>query len=140
MTLYRGQCLCGAVKYEADRFGSKIGHCHCTMCRKFHGAGMVTFGEARSSDFRWLAGETELKSYTADNGTTRQFCQNCGSSMTFATPRSEDDIIEVSLGTLDSDLDLKPDAHIFVGSKANWTTIRDDLPQYEAGRDSPRLN
>ena len=136
---YKGQCLCGTIKYEVDTFGPKMGHCHCSMCRKFHGAPFVTLGEVDQSDFRWVQGEGDLKSYVAQNGTTRRFCQHCGSSMTFSTPNGPDHIVEVSLGTLDTDLEMKPDAHIYVGSKTNWTDICDDLPQYEAGRLSTRL-
>ncbi|MFZ0487315.1 MAG: GFA family protein [Arenicellales bacterium] len=136
---YRGQCLCGAVKYEVDAFNPRIGHCHCSMCRKFHGAAFSTYGEANASDFRWVQGEAELKSYTADNGTTRRFCRHCGSSMTFAPSHKPDDIVEVALGTLDSNLDMSPDAHIYVGSKACWSEILDDLPQYVEGRKGSRL-
>ena len=134
---YQGQCLCGAIKYEVDAFNSKMGHCHCSMCRKFHGAGSVTLGEAAWDDFRWTQGQAELKRYVSESGATRQFCQHCGSSMTFAYAGSES--VELALGTLDTELDMQPNAHLYVGSKADWTIIGDDLPQYEEGRDSPRL-
>jgi hypothetical protein len=136
---YNGQCLCGAVKYQVDAFNPRMAHCHCSMCRKFHGSAFATYGEANKSDFRWLQGEDELESYTAENGTTRRFCRRCGSSMTFASPNYSDDIIEIALGTLDSNLDMSPDAHIFVGSKASWSEIHDELPQYQEGRKSRRL-
>lgn len=131
---YQGQCLCGAIQYEVDAFIPQMGHCHCSMCRKFHGAAFATLGSAKRSDFRWTQGEKELKNYIAKNGTIRQFCQHCGSSMTFFSPKAPEELIEISLGTLDSDLDLKPDVHIYVESKANWTIISDGLPQYKAGR------
>ena len=137
--IYTGQCLCGAVKYEVDAFGGKMGHCHCSMCRKFHGAAFVTLGEIKKSDFRWIQGEHELQAYTAENGTTRRFCRHCGSSMTFSTPRSSSDIVEIAMGTLDTDLEQRPDAHIYVGSGANWVEVTDGLPQYRAGRDSERI-
>lgn len=138
-TPYRGQCLCGAVRYEVDAFSTRMGHCHCSMCRKFHGAAFATYGEAKASDFRWLQGEAELASYRAGNGTTRRFCRHCGSSMTFASASGPDDVVEIALGTLDSNLDLSPDAHIYVGSKASWSEILDDLPQYVEGRRSSRI-
>lgn len=131
--LYSGQCLCGSIKYEVDQIEPGMAHCHCSMCRKFHGAAFATFGEAFKNNFRWIQGEQLLKSYAADNGTVRQFCSNCGSSMTFASPHFPD-LVEFSLGTLDSDIAIKPDAHIFVGSKAGWYDICDDLPQYTKGR------
>lgn len=136
---YRGRCLCGAVQYEVDAFSSKMAHCHCSMCRKFHGSAFATFGEAKLADFRWLQGEDALTEYEADNGTRRRFCRHCGSSMTFASASGGEDVVEVALGTLDSNLDLSPDAHIYVGSKANWSEIHDALPQYTEGRRSQRL-
>ena len=39
--------------------------------------------------------------------------------------------VHVAIGTLIDDLSIRPAAHIFVGSKAPWFTITDDLPQYE---------
>lgn len=138
-TPYSGQCLCGAVKYEVDEFSPRMGHCHCSMCRKFHGAAFATYGETKAADFRWLQGEGDLQAYTADNGTTRQFCRHCGSSMTFSSKNYPDDVVEIALGTLDSNLDMSPDAHIYVDSKASWSEIHDDLPQYSGDRKSRRL-
>lgn len=135
---YQGQCLCGAVQYEADQLDDKIGHCHCTMCRKFHGAAFATFGSAAKSDFRWLKGEALLHVYVAENGTKRKFCKQCGSSMIFES--SEDSgLIEFSLATLDLDQKglapkLSPDAHIYTNSKVDWVNINDDLPKFENGR------
>jgi len=37
-----------------------------------------------------------------------------------------------ALGTLDDDPGLRPSLHIFVGSKAPWFDIADDLPQQSA--------
>jgi hypothetical protein len=35
------------------------------------------------------------------------------------------------MGTLDTPVDIRPSGHIFVGSKAEWDVIHDDLPQFE---------
>ncbi|MCK4707552.1 MAG: GFA family protein [Gammaproteobacteria bacterium] len=130
---YTGQCLCGSIKYQVDKIEPKIAHCHCSMCRKFHGAAFATFGEAVKKNFHWLEGKSLLKSYVASNRTTRQFCNNCGSSLTFLSPAFPH-LVEFSLGTLDSNITLKPDAHIFTGSKACWYDITDKLPQYKEWR------
>jgi hypothetical protein len=139
MTTYKGQCLCGSIKYAVDKIELKMGHCHCSMCRKFHGAAFATFGEARRENFHWIEGENLLRSYQAENGTVRRFCQQCGSSMTFAASAEHSDVVEFSLGTLETPLDIKPDVHIFVGSKANWSIICDGLPQYEGDRSSREI-
>lgn len=136
---YRGSCLCGQIRFEVDRFAPQTGNCHCSMCRKFHGAAYATIAEAEQRHFRWTAGEDLLKGFTAENGTTRQFCSHCGSSLTFSSPRADPNLVEISLGCFDDEVPVKPDAHIFVGSGASWAKPGDDLPRYEAGRDSKRL-
>jgi hypothetical protein len=135
---YRGSCLCGVVQFEVDEFLSEVGHCHCSMCRKFHGAAFATIAGVSRSHFRWIEGEEALTGYTAKNGTTRTFCRHCGSSLSFSSPRASVDVIEIALGALDGDVPVAPNAHIFVGSSANWTEFNDDLPLYEEGRDGPR--
>ena len=136
---YRGSCLCGEIRFEVDTFAPHTGNCHCSMCRKFHGAAYATIAEAQRDHFRWTSGEDLLKGYTASNGTTRSFCANCGSSLTFASPNADPDLVEIALGCFDDEVPVTPDAHIFVASGAKWAVPEDDLPQYENGRDSPRI-
>jgi hypothetical protein len=137
--LYRGGCLCGAVRFEIDEFLPRVAHCHCSMCRKFHGAAYATFVDVRRSKFRWIEGEDALKDYTAENGTTRTFCSHCGSSLTFSSPRGPEEVVEIAVGTVDGDVPIEPDAHIYVASAANWTVFSDDLPRFAEGRDSARV-
>lgn len=133
---FKGQCLCGSIQYEVDQIEPKMGHCHCTMCRKFHGAAFATYAEAKIEKFRWLSGEHLLKRYLASNGTTRQFCGTCGASMTFSPSNDLGQVIEFALGTLESDIEHRPDVHIFTDNAASWFELNDELPQYTQGRDS----
>lgn len=133
---FRGSCLCGAVTFEVDEFRPLAAHCHCSMCRKFHGASFATIAGVSRSKFRWTRGEDALKGYTAENGTTRTFCRHCGSSLTFSSPRASTDDVEIALGAFDDDIPVKPSAHIFVTSGANWTILNDGLLQYEKTRSS----
>lgn len=131
---YQGQCLCGGIQYQAVRVASKMGHCHCSMFQKFHGAAFATFAAAIESDFRWVQGENLLQTYTASNGTKRKFCKQCGSSMIFE-PVESNGLIEFSLATLDVAPKLKPDAHIYTGTKVDWVNIDNDgLPMFLNGR------
>ena len=136
---YRGSCLCGAVRFEVDEFLPLAAHCHCSMCRKFHGATYATIAGVHRSKFRWTQGVDALKGYTAENGTTRTFCRHCGSSLAFSIPRAPEDEVEIALGAMDGDVPVVPSAHIFVGSAANWTVLSDELPQYEEQRGSARI-
>lgn len=112
-----------------------MAHCHCSMCRKFHGAGFATYGHSKKDDFRWVEGEQLLSSYIASNGTTRSFCSRCGSSLVFKGREGEENEIIFALGTLDSDISQQPDAHIFVEFKANWVELNDELPKFKQERE-----
>ena len=61
------------------------------------------------------------------------------SSLTFASPQADPNLVEIALACFDDEVPVKPDAHIFVASAASWAKPSDDLPQYEAGRDSKLL-
>jgi len=137
---YCGSCLCGTVQFEIDEFLPQAAHCHCSMCRKFHGAAFATIACVHSSNFRWVEGADSLKRYKAKNGTTRTFCRRCGSSLAFSGPRAPAEEVEIALGAMDGDVPIALSAHIFVGSAANWTVIGDDLPQYEEMRGSAKVN
>lgn len=133
---YRGSCLCGEIVFEIDEFLPDAAHCHCRMCRKFHGADYATYASVKADKFRWLQGTDALKIYTAKNNTQRTFCEHCGSSLVFASARADGNEVEISLGTLDSDVPISPNAHIFAGYRANWSVIDDSLDCYKEGRGS----
>jgi len=130
---YRGQCLCGAIQYEADRVDQKMGHCHCTMCQKFHGAAFSSYASTSRQNFRWISGERELTVFQAENGTKRKFCRRCGSSLIFESAK-DNGLTEFALASLDTYPSLEPDAHIYTGTKVDWVEINDDLPKHLNGR------
>jgi len=100
------------------------------MCRKFHGAAFATYVSVALAHFRWSQGESLLRKYRAENGTERQFCSICGSSLSFSSSSQLGKSIEIAVATLDDELDSKPDAHIFVNFKADWYDINDTLIQH----------
>lgn len=135
MAIMTGSCLCGKIRYQVTQLVPQMAHCHCSMCRKFHGAAFATYGEAKAENFRWLSGEHLLQQYQAENGTLRQFCRDCGSSLSFSSAKADGRVIEFSLATLDCDIDARPDAHIFVENKVNWYQISDRLLQFKQARE-----
>jgi len=52
-----GSCLCGAVSYEITGSFKFMGNCHCSMCRKSHGAAFATWGIIDPDQFRWTSGK-----------------------------------------------------------------------------------
>jgi hypothetical protein len=125
----QGGCLCGSIRYAVDGPITGVNNCHCSMCRRFHGAAFSTYGKVAAGDFRWLSGQEFLKVYETSPGVGWAFCGKCGSSLGMPAPGG---LSEITLGSLDGDPGVRPAAHIFVGSKAAWLEITDSLPQHQA--------
>ena len=123
-----GSCQCGAVRYEITGSLAAIGHCHCSICRKSHGAAFATWAMVDPNQFRWTSDVESITTYPSSPGRERCFCKRCGSPLV-ATHSGT--VTEVVLGTVDGDPGMRPREHIFVGSKAPWYEITDALPQFE---------
>ena len=132
----KGSCLCGAIQFEAEYFEPLVGHCHCKMCQKFHGAAFSTFGEVKREYLHWHSGVELLSHYRASNDSVRSFCQRCGASLLFESRfNREQGTVEIALAAFDTLFGVNPDAHIYCESMAAWLTLEDDLPKYLGYRD-----
>jgi len=129
--MIKGGCQCGAVRFQADGPVDDFSHCHCSMCRRLHGAAFVSWAGIEQGGFRYLSGAEDVTVYASSEMIDRSFCRRCGSSF-LACMKTEPDRLYIALGTIDGDPDLPPGYHFFVGSKAPWFDIADGLPQYEA--------
>ena len=125
--MVRGSCLCGGIQFEADSV-PVISLCHCSMCRKSHGAAFVAHANIRTPDFRLVKGEELIQNYESSPGIQRAFCRVCGSNAPYPWFGGT---WSVPAGLFDDDPGVRPAIHIFVGSKAPWWQIADDLPQFE---------
>jgi hypothetical protein len=127
--MHKGSCLCGAVEYEIDGGLGPIVYCHCSRCRKSNGSAFAAVSPVAAAGFRVVKGEEELRTYSNSTGVHRLFCGTCGSPI--ITRRDNmPETVRVRIGTLDTPVESKVSAHIFVGSKAEWDDILDDAPQY----------
>ena len=45
--MIHGSCLCGKVRFELAGPPQFINHCHCSMCRKVHGAAFGSLSARR---------------------------------------------------------------------------------------------
>lgn len=122
-----GRCQCGHVAWQLDADITFMSHCHCSICRRIHGAAFGTFAHGSASAFHWSAGEEAIARYESSPGVFRCFCRICGSQV----PVIERDEVCIPAGGIDGDPGARPTRHIFVGSKAPWHEINDSLPRFE---------
>jgi hypothetical protein len=124
----RGKCECGAVQYRvADAFLYAM-NCHCSACRAATGSAFKPFAGIEREQLELTAGSDQLLVFGEDDGNNTR-CAVCG-SLLFSVVR-EGRYLHVALGSLVDAPGIEPSGHIFVGSKAPWFEITDDLPQFE---------
>jgi hypothetical protein len=122
-----GQCLCGTVQYVVqDEFRYAL-NCHCSNCRRATGSAFKPFAGIERGKLDVTHGEDCLLIF-GEKSAHDAHCGKCG-SLLYSVVR-EGAFVHVTLGTLADVPTIRPSAHIFVGSKAPWFTITDDLPQH----------
>jgi hypothetical protein len=123
--MLHGSCLCGGIGYVVRGPVFRMSHCHCSMCRKHHGAAFGTYLNAHAADFAFVRGEDLLGRYASSPSAVRTFCTRCGSTLQWLGHAAPDEV-GIAAGTLDDDPGLRPAMHIHVASKAPWYEIPDD--------------
>ena len=121
-----GGCLCGAVQFSIELPSKWCAHCHCSMCRKGHGAGYVTWVGLESDQFH-LGEQAGLEWFSSSDGARRGFCRRCGSSMLFQSVHWAGEM-HVALGCIEGAIDRRPQAHAFYDSHVEWVPLDEALP------------
>jgi hypothetical protein len=132
MSNLRGSCLCEEVVFEIDGNVSPMEACHCSRCRKTSGSAFSTALLCATSSFRWVRGSKKITSFRLPSGFAHDFCSVCGSP----TPGPTDEkVIGIPVGCLESDPGTRIKWHAFVASKAEWESIIGDARQFEEHAD-----
>jgi len=123
-----GACRCGAVRYEVSDAFLYAANCHCSGCRAATGSAFKSFAGIERGKLTITQGLDQLAVFGDDDlNDTR--CGACGCFL-FSVVR-EGAFVHVAMGSLVDVPTIRPTEHIFVGSKAAWFEITDDLPQSE---------
>lgn len=121
-----GSCFCGVVRFEIELPTLFCGHCHCSMCRRPHGASFVTWTGVPPARLTVTAGADQIASYQSSAEGRRRFCRVCGSQLFCQT---EPEVVDIALAALHGKIDRDPEAHYYYDSRAEWTHVNDDLPK-----------
>jgi hypothetical protein len=127
---HSGSCLCGKVCFEIDGQFQSFFLCHCKYCQKDTGSAHAANLFSSSSKIIWNSGEQRVKTFQLP-GTKhiKSFCSICGSAL--PSFQSELGAVVVPAGSLDTPLKRKPNAHLFMTSKASWEADLQAIPSFD---------
>jgi hypothetical protein len=129
--MINGRCACGAVRFEVEGEIEDFSHCHCSICRRLHGAAYASFAGVARERFRYLCGEDKIAVYASSPRNDRVFCSICGSTI-LCDPQTEPERLYLSMSAVDGAPSLPAGYHQYAGSKAAWHEIADDLPCFDS--------
>ncbi|WP_316348612.1 GFA family protein [Desulfuromonas acetoxidans] len=125
-----GSCLCGEVTFEITGPFTTFFLCHCERCRKDTGSAHASNLFSTSAKLTWLSGENKVTTFTLpETRHSKSFCTTCGSALPI---QLNEKLIQVPAGCLDSDVTMRPTAHIFLSDKANWDHDLDTVAKFDA--------
>ena len=127
--VYKGACMCGAVRFEARGEPVRTGMCHCTTCRRNTGSAFTVYAVFPAARLRMLGDETG--SYATSEHLTRHFCRVCGSPA-FVEERGE---MIVPLGAFDGAEAFTPTYELYTVSRLPWLPRVPGLESFERDRD-----
>ena len=125
-----GRCECQRITFQVDGEINDYSHCHCSQCRRLHGAAFASYAGVDLTSLKYLSGQSELSSYASSDNHRRLFCKNCGSNILVALTE-EPDALYLAMGVIDGNPKLPPAYHIFMGSKAPWYERDNRGEQYD---------
>ncbi|MDH3645982.1 MAG: GFA family protein [Gammaproteobacteria bacterium] len=125
-----GSCLCGAVKFEIGLPTKWCSHCHCSLCRRAHGAGFVTWVGVYAERFSITAGESELRRYRSSSEAIRSFCGSCGSTLLFESQKWPGEV-HVALANIDTPIDRDPEGQAHPEDRVSWIPDWEITPKHQ---------
>ncbi len=132
-TSLEGGCQCGAVRYRVTTQPHWVGHCHCRMCQKAHGAPMVSWMAVPADSVAFINGA--LKYYRSSGHTERGFCPACGTPIACVPTAKpgETPYFDLAVSTFDDPKAFAPMVHVWCDSAMPWLPIDDHLPRFGQG-------
>ena len=125
--MYKGNCLCGQVRWELLAEPYAMYNCHCRMCQKAHGAAFGTYCFVRPDEFRWTGSTDTVVHYRSSDVLVRSSCDVCGSVVPYASDNGDH---WVAPGGCHDEM-RRADYNIFVVDNSPWHTISGDMPRHD---------
>jgi hypothetical protein len=130
MTTANAQCFCGDVTLEATLPSLWAAHCHCSLCRRAHGAAFVTWVGMEAARCQIGDSSRRLHWYESTPGAERGFCSLCGAMMFFRSTRWPGEL-HIALAHFTTPVDRAPQVHAHWADHVSWANVDpgDGLPR-----------
>ena len=126
----KGSCSCGEIQFMMEGDFDKFFLCHCKYCQKDTGSAFAANLFSSSASITWEKGREKVRVFKLKNTRhIRTFCSLCGSAL--PSIQNDGELIVVPAGCLDTDVQIVPNAHLFVSRKASWEEGLMDIKSYE---------
>lgn len=126
---YMGSCLCKGIKFKVKGDFESFYLCHCRYCRKDTGSAHAANLFSSTAKLEWIRTETEIKIFQPHRSNhVKAFCTNCGSAL--PSLQIDGKLLVVPAGSLDTKLEKRPDAHIFVSNRACWDDSLEKIKKF----------
>jgi hypothetical protein len=127
-----GGCACGRVRYRVRIASDEAYLCHCRMCQRATGSISIAFKNIRKADVEW---ESKPDWYESSLIARRPYCRECGTSLGFAFPDSEN--MDLTVASFDDPTRFKPVHHFGVESLHRAWINTEGLPEYKVSDYQP---
>ena len=125
-----GSCLCGEVNFEIDGDFESFYLCHCKYCKKDTGSAHASNLFSSVAKLTWKSGQDKVTTYRLSSTKhIKSFCSNCGSAL--PNLQMSNKLLVVPAGSLNQDISIKPNAHIFTSSRESWECGLENIKSYE---------
>ena len=128
-----GSCMCGAVTWTYSGQTARNLVCYCTDCQRATSSPLTAFLGLYSAQLHWNG---KIEDFASSPGTYRGFCPSCGSRLYFRSERWPTET-HVHAATLTDPNEYRPDAQVFVASRAKWLDKLSSLPGHEGFHTKP---
>jgi hypothetical protein len=127
-----GGCACGRVRYRARIANDEAYLCHCRMCQRATGSVSIAFKNLSKADVDW---ESEPDWYQSSPIARRPYCRECGTSLGFAFPDSEN--MDLTVASFDDPSRFRPVHHFGAESLHRAWINTEGLPEYKVSDYQP---
>ena len=120
-----GGCACGKVRFTARIADYDAYLCHCRMCQRASGAISLAFKNLKKADVSW---QSEPDWYQSSPIASRPYCRECGTSLGFQYPDSEN--MDLTVAAFDDPSGFRPTMHFGIEAAHRAWINTEGLPEY----------